>query len=51
MMAILWIVILVFVYITLYVLNHRTPEPEGCEEIQASEGCRGCGVVDCKLRK
>ncbi|MCF0112068.1 MAG: hypothetical protein HUJ58_09225 [Erysipelotrichaceae bacterium] len=32
-------------YAVLYYFNKKTPEPEGCEEIQNS--CSGCGITSC----
>ncbi len=32
-------------YAALYYLNHKTPVPEGCENLK--EECEGCGVSSC----
>ena len=47
--AVLIAVALFGVNALLYVLNKKTPVPEGCEELRPD--CTGCGVVDCELRK
>ena len=44
-MAIIWVVIIVFVYIGLYILNKKTPKPEGCEDLVAE--CDSCKFYDC----
>ena len=49
--GILWGILIVGIYITLYVLNQRTPRPEGCDDIEPGEQCAGCHVVDCHLHK
>lgn len=38
----------VFLFIFTYLLNKRTPKPEGCEDI--SENCEGCNVMTCSHR-
>lgn len=43
--AILYIAAFGAIYALLYVLNHRTKVPEGCEDIQSS--CKGCGITSC----
>jgi len=42
--AVLWFCLLAGLYIGLYLLNKRTPEPEGCVKMEA---CRGCANVAC----
>ena len=32
-------------YAALYYLNHRTPVPEGCENLK--EECSGCSISSC----
>lgn len=32
-------------YAVLYYFNKKTPEPEGCEEIE--QHCSGCGITSC----
>lgn len=46
--AILWLAVLVSVFIGTYVLNKRTPKPEGCEEMSE---CHGCQNVACSHYK
>ncbi len=49
--AIVLIAFLVITYIVLYVLNHRTPLPEGCEDIMASAAkCSGCHNSACDMK-
>ncbi len=49
--AIVLITSLVVAYIVLYVLNHRTPVPEGCEDIMASAAkCSGCSNSACGMK-
>lgn len=45
--AILTIVILVAIFFITYVLNKKTPIPEGCEKV-ANENCRGCLNKHCE---
>lgn len=48
--AIIIIVLLVAVFIVSYVLNKRTPIPEGCEDLKISdEFCLNCSNTDCKI--
>lgn len=35
------------VYALAYHLNHKTPKPEGCEDVEAS--CGGCSISTCEL--
>lgn len=40
-LAILFFALLVTIYIVLYLMNKKTPLPEGCENLKADcEGCR-----------
>ena len=32
----------------LTVKNHRTPVPEGCENLKPD--CKGCGIANCEIR-
>lgn len=45
LLAILFFGVLVGIYITVYLLNKKTPKPPGCENLKA--GCRGCADVFC----
>ncbi|MBP3853826.1 MAG: hypothetical protein J6D18_04575 [Erysipelotrichaceae bacterium] len=38
---------LIGIYIWAYIANHRTPLPEGCEDLKAD--CEGCKLVSCSL--
>ncbi len=46
MEALLLIAILAGVYAGLYVLNHKTPIPKGCEDLTVS--CGGCRLTSCE---
>ena len=45
MSAALWMGVMVGIYITGYLLNRKTPKPEGCEDLTAE--CEGCQAFDC----
>lgn len=45
MAAIIWVVILAFVYVGVYLANKKTPKPKDCENITAE--CHGCNLVGC----
>ena len=49
LLAIVIIVVLVALFIGTYVLNKRTPKPEGCEEIGSE--CEGCQITSCSNYK
>ena len=49
LLAIVIIVVLVVLFIGTYVLNKRTPKPEGCEEIGSE--CEGCQITSCSNYK
>jgi len=38
----------IFLFIFTYLLNKRTPKPEGCENL--SEECEGCQILTCSHR-
>ena len=40
---------LVCAYILFYLLNKKTPKPEGCESLE--ENCEGCQITSCSNRK
>ena len=40
LLAILFFGALVAIYIVLYLMNKKTPKPEGCEDLKAD--CDGC---------
>ncbi len=48
-LAALIIILLVLAFVGSYILNKRTPKPEGCENLD--ENCDGCQVVTCSNRK
>lgn len=48
-LAVVLIVVLVAIFIGTYVLNKRTPKPEGCEEVGAE--CEGCQITSCSNYK
>lgn len=43
--AILFFALLVTIYIVLYLMNKKTPLPEGCENLKAD--CEGCKDYAC----
>lgn len=47
--AVLIAVALFGVNALLYVLNKKTPVPEGCEDL--TPDCAGCGIMDCAMRR
>ena len=44
-LAILFFALLVTIYIVLYLMNKKTPLPEGCENLKAD--CEGCKDYAC----
>ncbi len=44
-LAILFFALLVTIYIVLYLINKKTPLPEGCENLKAD--CEGCKDYAC----
>lgn len=44
-LAILFFALLVTIYIVLYLMNKKTPLPEGCENLKAN--CEGCKDYAC----
>lgn len=44
-LAILFFALLVTIYIVLYLMNKKTPLPEGCENLRAD--CEGCKDYAC----
>ena len=44
---ILWVLFLVAIFIITYILNKKTPKPEGCEDRIKNAGCRGCKMLSC----
>ena len=44
-LAILFFALLVTIYIVLYLMNKKTPLPEGCENLKAD--CEGCEDYAC----
>ena len=45
MKALIYFVILASVYCLGYILNHKTPRPEGCEDLH--KDCASCNVLSC----
>lgn len=45
-MAVLLFAAMAAVYALLYYLNHKTPVPEGCEDLKAQ--CSGCHDISCQ---
>ncbi len=48
-LALLWIGGLSALYFGLYLLNKKTPKPEGCENLEVA--CEGCNQIDCTNHK
>ena len=48
-LAVIIMMILIGAFIGSYLLNKKTPKPEGCENL--SEECEGCQIVSCSHRK
>lgn len=46
--AIIIVGVAVGLFIFSYLLNKRTPKPEGCESL--SEECEGCSILTCSHR-
>ncbi len=44
-LAVVIVSVLIGLFILSYILNKRTPEPEGCRK--ASEECIGCAITGC----
>lgn len=44
--AVLFALVLGAIYAFLYYLNHKTPVPEGCENLKAE--CSGCRITSCE---
>ena len=44
-LAVLVVIISVFLFILTYILNKRTPKPEGCENVGSE--CEGCQITSC----
>ena len=44
-LAIIFFLVMVSLYIVLYLMNKRTPLPEGCENLKAD--CEGCHDYSC----
>ncbi|MDO5089580.1 MAG: hypothetical protein Q4D53_07330 [Leptotrichiaceae bacterium] len=43
----LWVLFLVGIFILTYILNKKTPKPEGCENLISKAGCAGCRQFSC----
>ncbi len=41
----IFILVLGSIYVIGYYLNHKTPKPEGCEDM--TENCGACGITSC----
>lgn len=48
-MAALIMIFMVGAFVGSYLLNKKTPKPEGCENID--ENCEGCQITSCLNRK
>lgn len=45
MQAVIYFIILASIYGVFYYFNHKTPTPEGCENLKSS--CEGCNITSC----
>lgn len=46
------IIVLIIIFFVTYLLNKKTPVPEGCENIKISdENCMACGNMDCHIKQ
>lgn len=43
--AVLLFVVLAGIFVLVYVLNSKTPKPEGCKD--AFKSCEGCSITSC----
>ncbi len=51
LIGVLLCIFLVLIFVLLYVLNHRTPPPEGSENyMPSSEKCSSCSNAGCGLK-
>lgn len=48
-LAVVIIVVSVAIFIATYILNKRTPKPEGCEDVTSE--CEGCQITSCSHHK
>lgn len=48
--AIIVIVLLVAIFFISYVLNNKTPKPDGCRDLIEEGNCQTCKVTDCALK-
>ena len=50
--SILVVVALIAVFFITYIINKKTPVPEGCENIKiSSETCLSCNVEGCNIKE
>lgn len=47
--AIFLVVVCVAIFLGTYILNKRTPKPEGCEDMSGE--CEGCQITSCSNYK
>ena len=48
-LAVVILVVCVVMFIGTYILNKRTPKPEGCENVGSE--CEGCQITSCSNYK
>lgn len=48
-LAVVILLVCVGLFIFTYILNKRTPKPEGCQDISAE--CEGCQITSCSHYK
>ncbi|MDI9519141.1 MAG: hypothetical protein WBH68_00805 [Erysipelotrichaceae bacterium] len=45
--AVIYAMVIASIYAVLYYLNHKTPVPKGCENLNVK--CEGCKISSCEL--
>ena len=49
--SIIIILLLALTFIVTFVINRKTPVPEGCENIKITEeGCANCQIEECAIK-
>ena len=48
-LAVIFMITLIGAFIGSYLLNKKTPKPEGCENLD--ESCEGCQITSCSHHK
>ncbi len=49
--SIILIIVLALIFIISFVINKKTPLPEGCEDLKITEeGCANCQIEECPVK-